>query len=194
MINPKKITDFNRSDNQLQEFLLFAIVVAGKQSKIQAQKLDDFLGLITKEFLCDVGYLPQDYFEAIRNAGIETIKSFLRRCRMGQYGRISVAFQNASYLNLRTATLDQLMKVHGIGPKTARFFLLHSRKDAKCAVLDTHILKYIRDCGYDAPKITPPEGKEYRKWEAIFLDLYYPFKERLTLADFDLKIWKKYAQ
>ena len=43
MVNPYDITNYNRTQNELQEFLLFTIVVAGKTAYIQAQKLDQFL-------------------------------------------------------------------------------------------------------------------------------------------------------
>ena len=40
MVNPYDITNYNRTQNELQEFLLFTIVVAGKTAYIQAQKQD----------------------------------------------------------------------------------------------------------------------------------------------------------
>ena len=43
MINPYQITNYDRSSSELEEFLLFCIVVAGKTAYIQAQKLEDFL-------------------------------------------------------------------------------------------------------------------------------------------------------
>ena len=41
MIDPYKITNYNRTESQLQEFLLFCILVAGKTAYIQAKKLED---------------------------------------------------------------------------------------------------------------------------------------------------------
>lgn len=43
MIDPRKVTDFGRSNAKLEEFLLFSIVVAGKGAFQQAQKLEQFL-------------------------------------------------------------------------------------------------------------------------------------------------------
>lgn len=196
MVNPRQITDFNRTTDQLQEFLLFAICVAGKNSRIQAQKLDDFLRLITNSYTAHNKYLPRDYFHAMRWAGGKGIDKWLRVVRMGQYNRIGKAFHAIACDNpdLRVITLEGLERVKGVGLKTSRFFMLHTWERAKCAVLDTHILKYLRDCGYDVPKSTPQSIKVYRKWESTFLYLYWPFRKELTLAEFDLKIWKKYAK
>ena len=43
MIDPKKVTKYNRNKTQLQEFLLYCICVAGKKSEIETRKLDKFL-------------------------------------------------------------------------------------------------------------------------------------------------------
>jgi hypothetical protein len=205
MIDPKNITNFNRTVDQLQEFLLFSIVVAGKNSKIQAQKLDDFLGNICADFKDENGHLPKNYFEALRwSASFEDgniLIDNLREVRMGQYARITKAFKSVSEIrSLETISLDELVKIQGIGPKTARFFLLHSREGMNCAVLDTHILKYLRDMGYEKiPKSTPQDPKKYRKLELAFVQCWHihqhcNWETPLSLAQFDLKIWKKYSQ
>jgi thermostable 8-oxoguanine DNA glycosylase len=69
---------------------------------------------------------------------------------------------------------------------------LHTRKDARVAALDTHILKYMRDCGYEVPKSTPGSKKQYKKIEEQFLQL--ADESGQTVADFDLSIWKKYSK
>ena len=43
MIDPKKVTKYNRNKTQLQEWLLYCIVVAGKKSEIETRKLAQFL-------------------------------------------------------------------------------------------------------------------------------------------------------
>ena len=92
-------------------------------------------------------------------------------------------------VGLANATLEQLMGVNGIGPKTAAFFIMHSRKGERRAVLDTHILKWIRGNGFpSAPKSTPSVN-QYGKWENIFFDLVGKHFPSLTLAEVDLKLW-----
>ena len=91
-----------------------------------------------------------------------------------------------SHLDLRTCTVDQLEQISGVGPKTSRFFILHSRLNARVAALDVHILRYLKSLGYNVPTVTPT-GKNYRKIEEIFLQ--EADKSGMTVADFDLFIW-----
>jgi thermostable 8-oxoguanine DNA glycosylase len=184
MIKPTAITDFNRSDYELQEFLLFCVCVAGKSSEQQAKKLDLFLiGLI--------GELP---FNKIINANmIGHLVDALTQVKMGQYTRISKAFIAIAYsqLDLKTCTVEQLEAIPGIGPKTARFFLLHSRPNQEYAVLDTHILSWMRARGWKAPKATPCQPL-YGKLEVAFLaECVY---SGLSPATLDLMVWKARSQ
>jgi hypothetical protein len=48
MITPTTITNYNRTEEELEEFLLFSILVAGKGAEQQAKKLDAFLAFIKK--------------------------------------------------------------------------------------------------------------------------------------------------
>ena len=93
-------------------------------------------------------------------------------------------------LDLRTCSLDDLLNVYGVGNKTARFFLLHTRQGCDYAVLDTHILAWLRDNGVeDAPKNTPTNSKKYQELEKKFRylsRLRYPY---LSDAQIDLLIW-----
>ena len=97
-------------------------------------------------------------------------------------------------LDLRTCTADELDNIYGIGPKTARCFILHSRKGARYVGLDTHILKYMKnEMGVeDVPKSTPSSKKEYERLEQIFLN--HADELGKTPADLDLEIWKRYAR
>jgi len=94
-------------------------------------------------------------------------------------------------LNLRTCTLEDLLKIHGVGNKTARFFLLHTRAGCEYAVLDTHILKWMRNRGEDVPKSTPTNSKVYRELEKRFRYLSRLAHPSLTDAQIDLLIWSE---
>jgi thermostable 8-oxoguanine DNA glycosylase len=94
-------------------------------------------------------------------------------------------------LDLKKCSVEDLESVHGIGPKTARCFIIHSRKNARHAGLDTHILKFLREKGHEVPKATPT-GKKYRELEGVFLD--YADKSGKSVAEFDLDIWRHYAK
>ena len=72
MINPAEVTNYNRTQYELEEFILFCINVAGKKSSIEAPKLEVFIERaknITKEttpFNCirkliELGRLTRDH-------------------------------------------------------------------------------------------------------------------------------------
>jgi thermostable 8-oxoguanine DNA glycosylase len=69
--------------------------------------------------------------------------------------------------------------------------VLHSRPDQQIAVLDTHILKWLREQGYNVPKATPPKAR-YTIIEKDFLTECD--KAGKTPAELDLEIWKSYSQ
>ena len=64
MVNPYDITNYNRTQNELQEFLLFTIVVAGKTAYIQAQKLDQFLKSVNTRLMMPDNISP---FQSLKN-------------------------------------------------------------------------------------------------------------------------------
>ena len=93
--------------------------------------------------------------------------------------------------NLSEVTLDELQQVRGISTKTSRFFLTHSREDFDEPVLDTHILRYLKDVGHDVPSSTPQNPNVYGKIASLFkkeADL-----AEMSVTDFDLKVWTEYS-
>lgn len=112
--------------------------------------------------------------------------------KVGQYGRLTKGIMQSLDLDLASCTLDDLLSIHGVGNKTARFFLLHTREGCDYAVLDTHILAWLRNRGIpDVPKSTPSNGKDYRRLEKTFRylsRLAYPF---LSDAEIDLLVWSE---
>jgi hypothetical protein len=81
LIDPYKITNYKRSKNELEEFLLFCIVVAGKTAYIQSQKLDEFLISINKnkklESLNKVYYLLLSIIQTISQLLLIVILRFM---------------------------------------------------------------------------------------------------------------------
>jgi hypothetical protein len=193
MIDPRDVTKYNRTTAELEEFLLFAIVVAGKTAMRQAQCLEVFL-----QSLPGTGN-PFEKIEAIMNISphhsCPHLIHYLQGSKLGQYTRIEKAFRDV-VCNLQgkldTCTISDLESLHGIGAKTARFFILHTRKSQRIAVLDTHALKHLRNNNVVAPKGTPGSGPEYQRLEAEFLKLY-DASGYTNLADFDLMIWRLYS-
>lgn len=183
MINPYTITNYSRSDYELQEFLLFCVCVAGKSSEMQAKKLH--------EFLVPWGHtLP---FDTIKHLDYNSLlRHDLEACKMGQYTRICKAFRAIanSGLDLKTCTVEDLEKIPGVGLKTSRFFLTHSRPNQEYCVLDTHILCHMRDdLGIATPKATPTNPKVYYALEAKLLEVVRASGK--SYADYDLEVWSK---
>lgn len=178
------------TDWQLEAFAMFAICAAGHNAdsslrgvkKLLAdwsERYGDFtpLGLV---LLADVDCLLEDDLAC---AGL------------GCYTRRANAFLELAHSNiyLRTCTISGLEAIHGIGPKTARYIVTYTRASIEdCAILDTHILRFMRDEGLEVPKQTPASPKKYAEVEAQFLDLWREkyHKKFPKLADFDFWVWK----
>lgn len=185
MVDPTDITNYHRTDEQLQELLLFCVSVAGKTAKVIALKLEQFLSLDRE------GGTP---FEKIRRmVQVHSLGTNLQHVKLGRYSTLSNCFSMLakSNIDLRTCSVDDLEKFPGIGPKTSRFFVLHSRPDQRIACLDTHVLSYLRDLGHDIPK-GAPSGKRYKAIEQIFIA--HADELGRDIAELDLSIWNEYSK
>lgn len=194
MIEPTNITNYNRTQAELEEFLMFAILVAGKTAKTQADKLNMFLWTARIIKVSPFAWLK--YLINFEDQMLEcsTLVERLKHYKLGQYNRIEKAFRGILQFEgrLDTVSAQELETVDGIGPKTSRFFLLHSRPNLRVAVLDTHILKFLNEKGYNVPKATPSSKNKYRKIELDFLAECD--KAGKNVADMDLEIWKSYSK
>jgi len=155
------------------------LFVAGKNSDTASIKLSQLLEDMSP------WDTPFSYLKTI------DIHNKLLSVKSGQYTRLSKAIEQSIDLDLRNCDLDDLINIYGVGPKTARFFLLHTREDCEYAVLDTHILKWVRHYAgyYDAPKNTPQSKQDYDYWSNIAISLMRESYPDLSLADIDLLIW-----
>jgi thermostable 8-oxoguanine DNA glycosylase len=190
MINPHKVTNFKRNNFELEEFLLFCIIVAGKTAYIQADKLQLFIDKFNTDF--QETFSPFEILSFLKNEN--KLLSHIVECKLGQYKKIHKAFDYlaSNKIDLFTCSIDDLEKIPGVGPKTSRFFLLHSRH-CEVAILDTHVLKWFKSIGcQNAPTATPSNKKIYKLWEKIFLQ--YCFDNNKNIAEFDLEIWNKYSK
>lgn len=194
MIDPKKVTDYNRNEWQLQEFLIYCVCVAGKKSEVESPKV--------RKFCMDArfghGLTP---FELIRKllsvSSVEEdgLMQHLKKYKIAPYQQRYNSFKDIVTLldtDLRKVTIDQLQEVRGISTKTSRFFLTHSREDFDEPVLDTHILRFLSDFGYnDVPKSTPQNPKVYERLSRLFRSIAR--FEGKSVTDFDLEVWTKYS-
>lgn len=194
MIDPERITNYELDVPQLEEMILFWVCAAGKNGRTAARCLDKLLTDIDGYYLTP--------FYAIRlyniwyNETPQTAISWPLRLKKHGIGCYTIKARTMlelahSELDLRTCSTDDLESIYGIGFKTARCFVLHSRKDARVAGLDTHILKHLRALGYDAPQVTPSSKKTYLTFEKVVLSL--ADEAGMTPADYDLMVWNKYS-
>ena len=220
MINPKEITDYHRNDWDLQEFFMFSVAVAGKKSDQTAKKIQ----VLTDEISEEMGENPY-YDTHLKESGIlhyllgidDEPEFGVRKMEAHKFGKynqwksffewwIRRVWDLPANLHvwmisdfLRRASVEQLERIPSVGKKTARFFKLHTDRDAKCVPLDTHILKFIKShrpwCD-NIPSTTPQSDKKYKKLEDEAHKLMTAYMKRnylSTLAEADLAIWKSYA-
>lgn len=185
MIDPKNIV--KKYDwKELEELAIFSILVAGKTAKTVAKQVNNIKTATSNMNLT--------LFEWIQSSNESVILNTLWSNGVGCYKVKSKALLDMvskfpTGKHLRKATVEQLEDVYGIGPKTARFFVM-CHKGGNYAALDTHILKYLNSKGIEAP-LTTPKGKKYLELEQEFLKLV---PSNMTPAEFDLEIWKQYAR
>jgi len=180
-INYNKITKYDRNVEQLLTFLMWCTVTPGKKSDVITPKFNAMFDDTNK---------PS---QVIKKHG-KSVRSLLEKHGIGQYDRIMKAWKAIKLIQpmgqLRTITRDELTTIPGIGPKTASFFLVHSRKWQEMAVLDVHILKWLQQQfpGHPIPDSTPQDISKYEAVEALFLGKACQLN--LSPADLDNKIWQ----
>jgi thermostable 8-oxoguanine DNA glycosylase len=193
MIDPVNIVNYNYTDNELQELLVFCVCVAGKTAKTIAPKVHSYCG-----------YHPtKSPFQLIYDDWGNNFQD-MYKCKLGKYTTLTQAFAEmvavckwkggpkSADIDLRKCTIEELESITGIGPKTSRFFIMSSRPNVRYAALDTHVLGYLNRNGISAPKSTPSSKKQYKELEQKFLEL--ADKSGKSPAEFDLSIWNMYAR
>jgi thermostable 8-oxoguanine DNA glycosylase len=180
-IDPNNITDYHRTETQLQRFWLFCLFAAGKNSDWAATKVEQLLGSC-------LGLTP---FRFLEYMVLQTnLHTRLYAIKSGQYTRLHRAIVGSLFVDLAHCGLDDLLTIYGVGPKTARLFLVHTRKDAQHAVLDTHILRWMSEQGIPTPKTTPSPVK-YAVLEKECIKLFQKHYPQMSFAEADLHVWKQ---
>ena len=184
---------FDATDEELKWFMLVCMVVAGKNARVQQDKLWQFFNRM--------GYMPNDpdWMRHINEMADYELLGLLRDVKMGQYTRLVKSIKTLAcrveggQLDLRACTRADLVDLPGVGLKTASFFMIYTQEKLKgVACLDTHILKFIRDSGLDpaAPNSTPAPIR-YLELERRFTALCEEAGRPVAEADFD--IWSYYS-
>ena len=202
MVDPKRVTDYNRSLRDLEEFAIFSICVAGKNAHNTSVSVDWMLTKL-ESYYSDKSPLDNIY-QFVFDVGLKGLQALMKEAGIGCHtgtakmpGRAEVCYELAKMviecnLDLRTCSPAQLETIKGIGAKTSRFFIVHSRPNVRMAALDVHILKWLNDNNVKAPRTTPPKGsKLYARLEETFLQMCEAAGK--GYAEMDLEIWNKYS-
>lgn len=182
--------------HKTERFLLFAMLVAGKRSDVQRQKLNDFL---TQGVMGPNGPLmpsaedgPFGWIRILDDAGL--LEDVCRQHKLGKYQLIVPGFRKAAREAERgdfdptDTSLQELRSVPGIGPKTARFFLLRTDPNARVASLDTHVLSFLKEQGVkDVPDETPNPGPQYQRLETRFVE--EADARSMSPLELDTRVW-----
>lgn len=180
---------FDATDHQLQRMLMTGVVVAGKVARQQQDKLDQFEVLLWRRAE-KAATVFNAMLQVANMDGWSGVEDMLRKVKMGQYTRVIAAFRGMveAKLDLRTCSRDDLVKIPGIGLKTASFFIMFTRRNANIACLDTHILAYMREHNMhpQVPRSTPPP-KLYLELEKVWL--FHCKEINRDPAELDFEIW-----
>ncbi len=194
MVDPSDITNYNLSKHQLQEVLLFWVLAAGKNGTVAARNLDKLMrisgGYVLGPFAALRFMVDRDNY--VNSEHPMYFANILKRLGIGCYRHKARTISELvrSNLDLSTCKAEDLERIYGIGMKTSRCFIIHSRQNARYAGLDTHVLKFLNIIGVNkVPKSTPSSKKEYLRLEQAFLE--QADKCHRTPADLDLLVWNE---
>lgn len=192
MIDPSKITDFTLNHRRLEEMIIFWVLVAGKKAKTTSKLLDNMLTYLHGKYEMkelNAYWVLSQYDREYPNGLENLLKCFGFGCQKAKAKSIRQLI--SSSIDLKTCNASELEQIYGIGMKTSRCFIMHTRQNARHAGLDTHVLKWLRYLGYNAPKSTPSK-KQYLELETIFIAIADVLE--VAPAVLDLAIWNAYSE
>ena len=166
------------TNRDLQRRFVYCAVVAGKNARFAANAVNRLFDPANAD--------PFDLINVWHGCG--ALENQLRMARTGNYRKLTRCLPAATRLDLRTCTVEDLESIHGIGPKSARFFMLWTRPDSEVAALDVHVMRWLRRQGHDCPESTPSRAS-YPKWERAYLE--EARSRSLTAAQLDAQIWER---
>lgn len=199
----------------VEKFFLLCCFVAGKGALRQQTCLDVFLSLLEEacpvhdttpfsrlhRFWVQAGRpVPSMGAAAARLADNFPLTEMLKQSRSGQYTRLTrllcCLLQAWEQQRDMLFTWDQyrFATIPGVGLKTSSFFLINSRPNQHVAVLDTHVLSYMREHNLHprVPNATPGNPRVYAELEKVWL--IHCAEHGMSPQQFDFKVWSDRSQ
>lgn len=197
-INPYDVLNKHHESIFYKEcFLLFTVAVAGKTASIMADKINSVVDNIIDNTQ------PTSLFNIIQKKYYSTnkmhkLEEILKENKTGKYNTILSFITDfiKNNIDIEKCSITELEKLKGIGKKSSRFFALYCRKDISdnIAVLDTHVLKFLKQHGVKNVPKTTPNNKLYESLEQDYLWLYKHGDFKGSKAQFDFAIWENKGQ
>jgi hypothetical protein len=214
LIDPNNITDFTRNRPALEELVLFATMVPTKPAHRTARLLETMLANARLTYGDQLS--PFDIVRLWIGSGC--LGQVIRRYGVGQYTRIERCWrelvEREPIIGRRTGndpvvryvkqvdlrSVEQLEQIHGIGPKTARFIVLHSVAGARCIPVDTHWVKELLERGYPIKVSVNERGQRVVSVNDRTHPIYEAYalaevdRSGMSAAEYDLLIWRKWNE
>jgi len=162
--------------------LLFSIMAAGKSANRTSDALNYMMHTLP-------GNTPFDKIRTMvkRQDALEKLKTF----RIGQHNRILKAFRAVVDFDVDATPPDpeKLREIPGIGLKTSCFVSLVYDRTLPVAVLDTHVLKFLRNrLEIEAPMGTPTSVRIYDRLSKPIIRLAELLG--VTYGDLNIVLWR----
>lgn len=176
-----------------QYLLAFLVLVANKPAKRAEYALDMLIErgrLFLAERATSAGIFGMP-FELLRilDGADNKLEQALHETGIGYYKVKAKGLRHLanSKMNLATCSYEDLLEIPGISHKSASLFLMYSRPNERRASLDTHILRWLKNQGYDVPESTPGSRKRYEEVQSYFIK--EADARNMTCKELNAKIW-----
>lgn len=188
-VDPYYLDRWGYDTDVRQQTILYCLTSPGKTAWVQARNLWLFLAR-------NPGDTPFDKIKRLlagrqvrfdlpqrSNDTVAPLAAELRRCGFGDYTALAGAFAwTAQHIDVNDEsqlTVANMCRIPRCFAKTARLIITNlvpeakrAPEDRRLAILDVHILRWIRSQGFnDCPEQAPQSDRKYRHWESIWLEL-----------------------
>lgn len=194
-VDPYRLDQYRHCTAARQEALLYCLSSPGRTAWVQARNLWLFLRMYPAGN--DGTHMP---YESVV-AAMPDMHKAMQRCGFGNRSQLMRSWWHAvSHVDVdkpEHLTVANLVKIPYCSSKTARLVVENLvpecdrvPEDRRIAILDTHVLGWLREHGHPyAPRTSPQTEGEYRRWEGAWLEL-----RDAGVADRDLELWKSLAR